>query len=641
MSKKNHVKPFKVQGYLITDVRRIQEIDMLRIIVFIQLLPFIFDSCDAYSVSAVNCNAPAKIFTYTTESICKQQMDEPEVPLGINTAVLQLPKSETVKGYSCMARYNQVSGMCGAWAHVKLREAPTFNRFLHLSVDKCQEMVMNKKFTTPAGEEVNLKFNEPTFIKSNEVGSLQLLIDQNIVACKPEAQHIGGKLLQNSLVLVEYEILIQEQEYLVTENQIETHTDQIHLACQPKQRSCVTGRKTYIWSIYNSCGLMKVSTFLPMVQGSLYISHQQHFLLNVTGQASLPGCKISSLKATSFDNIFIADATDVQHLPVILPQEINIDTSHKSSLSYLSHTINQQLRQLEQNQLTRMCVINSDLRADETFQISGLTYGKRRGDTVYIYTCRIEHVEIDSRKVCYDRVPLKNNLYMDFSTRLIHKFATIVPCLKRFPIQIRTDSGIYVALTPEISQVPTPPNHQPWKLNTTVSEENFAASGLYTQAEMDSFDFLLDFPMYREAMLSELTYGTCTSTKCHPVISSNSQLYPNFDLSRLTDPEGVIEDLYSPAHFLKTVVQKYANYCAIIIALIWTIKTAINVITLLAIWTICGFAATSTLFCEFYLFNLSMARRTYRAKKSLRTETQYQMTERQPATSPPAYPILN
>ena len=641
MDKRRHTKLFVLKGYLITDIRRSMEVDMLRILIIYMVLQFSFDTADAYSVSAINCNQPDKIFTYSTASICKQEVGEPEAPLGINTAVLQLPKSQQIRGYSCTVRYNQVSGQCGAWGHVKLREAPSFNRYLHISVDKCQEMVRNKKFVTPTGEEVNIKFNEPVFVKSNQKGSLQLFIDKNIVVCKPEPQHLGGKLLQNSVVIVEYEVLIQEQSYLVTEKQIETETDQIHLSCPPLQRSCITGRKTYLWSMYSSCALTKVSTFLPMIKGSLYISHQQHFLLNITGTASLPGCKISTLKATAFDNIFVADATEVQHLPVILPYEINVDTSHKSMLSYLSHTMNQQLQQLEKSQLTKMCLISSDIKSDETFKISGLTYGKRRGDTIYIYHCKVEQAEIRSAKTCYDRIPLKNNLFMDFSTRLIHKFATVIPCLKRFPIQIRTDSGIYVALTPEISQVPTPPDHQPWKTNTTINEENFAVSGLYTEEEMESYDFLIDFPSYKEAMLSELSFGTCSSTACHPVVSSNSQRFPNFDLSRLTDPEGVIEDLYSPAHFFKTVVQKYANYCAIIIALIWTIKTAINIITLLAIWTICGFAATSNLFCEFYLFNLSMARRAYRARKSLPTAPQYQMTDRQPVTSPLAYPNLN
>lgn len=580
---------------------------------------------DTYTVTAVDCTNPDTINSFATHSICQQPELAAEQPLNVPTVVLQLPKAAPLTGFSCRVKFVTTRGLCGVWGHFKLREPPSYGRYLHVSEQDCSLMVERKEFHAPTGEIAKLNFNKPMFLKSVTVGALRLKTsDGGTLTCSGEPEHRGRDLIQNSIVMIEYQILLSRQDYLVTDNKIESQTDQRELECPAKRRYCVTGEATYLWSVPQTCNLVQIRTFMPNVVGPLFVSHEHNFILNVTGPAMIQGCKVKSLQATTYEDIFISDEKDATNIPAVQGFTVEMDRHLKSLLAYTVHQIARKIHQVEAGQLTRLCQYSKSQSTDEIFKIYGLIYGRQSGDVTYTFQCAERQFEVDTRKDCFDKVPLKNNMYMDPISRITYKYASKTPCLPRFPLIVKTDSGVFISLNPEIAKIPTPPSHTPYS-NMTNLEESFSSSGLYTELEVQSYSLLTEFPSYKKALLNEISYGTCSHAQCHPVMTQERD-FPDFDLSKLTNMENKMDDMMHPAHYIEKWVDSYAKYCSLIISVFFTCKIVCELLTILVVGTLCGLPAALNLFCEYYGYNIGQARRTLQAKKALETPT-YQRAE--------------
>ena len=265
---------------------------------------------------------PSQVTTFATKALCATASLEKERLYGQQIAVLQQPLAIPMTGYSCKVTSYVVKGRCGTWSHFKLREPPSHARPVHISQQECREMVQNRKYTRTSGTGVKLELNKVAYMKELTYGSLNFDIDGGgWLSCEGEKEHITTKIVTNSIVMVEYHVLIREQNYKILlkskytadrKNKIESQTDMVTLPCHVRQGSCKTGDVTYVLDLPTSCHLTKVRTFFPKIKRNLLISHQHHFVLNETEPKVVPGCEqLKTLKSTSYNHIYVANKQEV------------------------------------------------------------------------------------------------------------------------------------------------------------------------------------------------------------------------------------------------------------------------------------------------------------------------------------------
>ena len=196
-----------------------------------------------------------------------------------------------------------------------------------------------------------------------------------------------------------------------------------------------------------------------------------------------------------------------------------------------------------------------------------------------VFTMGVQMKLLESKQ-CYADIPVEGQegkaaLWVDPITRLVKQHSAPQSCSIHFPTLIQ-EKGLWLEL-------PTLKTVQPPAITTLLQTQqsqvlNVARGGLYTDSKIRSWEDLLNFPTYQEALFSSLSLGSCIGAGICPQVDHQVP----YDLNRLIQLE---QQVMNPLSILKKFAAEYGGICAILV-LIYTIgKLVINMtlITLILI----------------------------------------------------------
>ena len=209
---------------------------------------------------------------------------------------------------------------------------------------------------------------------------------------------------------------------------------------------------------------------------------------------------------------------------------------------------------------SHMCKQLYQKSKDEVIEMSGGRFGRRSGDVLYTFECVQKTGKVMGSKQCYDRIPLKNNIFVDPTTRIGNKHATIKECNKLFPEAIKTNEG-WIAM-PDLSPIKDPSQFQGGLNNTT--HEDMSRGGLYTTEEINEWEQFITYGTFRESLLNSISTGACVHREICK--TDNQPGLPSYNIDRLMEE---VTDGLNPFSKLKMWIEKYGAYLSALIILVW------------------------------------------------------------------------
>ena len=562
----------------------------------------------SYSINYYDCLQTKLIKKYEKATIC--QRNKPEETTSFEYNIVQRKKINKLEGYSCSVKSSTFHFKCGAWSHLKLSTTPAIEHTELVTTEWCKEMINHRRFKTENTlQSFPLEMDQVNVIPVVEVGELTEVNDK--VICKGENAHIGNLMHTNVVVLKEYKILIRKEKYMSDGKIIESQSNRIGLPCPVTDRSCSTGDGTFLWDLpENSCGLQLIRKFKPIsVMKSYLLDHDLKILVNTTGITRLEGCDVELVK-TNYQDLFLVSLDQHMKLAELEPGELDIALEGKVARDYM--TYREEVREVESDKDTQELVCQqSHVGPGTTIRIKDNLFGMTRGDLYLVYTCLTKTANILETDNCYDVIPLDTQpiMFVEPSNRILVKHASPVVCNKYFPLTILSDQG-WIELNPHFLKVKPPLQGEPSR-REIINHEDLSKNGLYTDQEIEAWERLLEFPVYHEAKLKELSWGVCLSTG----VCQNAEGVQQYDFQKLMKDEATS---WNPISSFMTKIHEYGDILALIVIL-WLLFKLIIDLTMIAMTLLKeGPGAAAALIMNIYLSTQIQYKKIQKRNKKLR-----------------------
>ena len=588
---------------------------------------------EAYSLDIVDCTNPSTIKKFNKETICRAEEPTQEVPVKERYTILQRPTLTKVHGYSCEVRVSLYHFKCGVWGHLKLQQVPQTMRHEEITAENCRRMSLLQEYQISGyGDPIKVKLNRPTYVSATLAGSLKMEDDK--ITCIGQTIRMGDTIHYNTLKLAEYQILLKEETFLVSNNKVESETDHLSLPCPYHKGECITGAATFVWNINDSsCTLQMVNTINPLTTMDTYlVDHQQQVLLNTTGAMKLMHCPFNVI-TTDHDGIYLGKTSELSRLATIDPGQIDVNLQAAVHLNYLAYSMRQTFSQLDVTLRKTICETHYHGKSDQPVLLHEQTYGLLKGDLLMTFQCTKRTQKIKDDINCYQDIPLDPDGYADAATKHYKLHSTRVTCSATFPLTVKSKEG-WIQLTPAIIKTQAP---MEMTIDTPlVNWTDFSHGGIYTERERAEWLHTLTFPSYTEASLKEITYGLCIGDgNCNQLSTNNLPLYTLDNL--VPDMEREI-DLWSS---VKSWLHEYGDLMAFACLVILGLKFITDLICIILTFLRVGPGAAIALVAHLYLYNKHSYQKLMRKKKAdTRTErreptTTAETTSLLPTTSTP------
>ena len=213
---------------------------------------------------------------------------------------------------------------------------------------------------------------------------------------------MGDTIHTNTLKLAEYQILLKEETFLVSNNKVESETDHLSLPCPYHKGECMTGAATFVWNINdNACSLQMVNTINPSTTMDSYlVDHKRQVLLNTTGAIKLMYCPFSVL-TTDHDGIHLGKTSDLSRLPTVYPKQIDVNLQAAVHLNFLTYSMRQTFSQLVITLRKTICETHYQGKSDQPILLHDDTYGLLKGDLLLTFQCQKKTKWIKDEESCY------------------------------------------------------------------------------------------------------------------------------------------------------------------------------------------------------------------------------------------------
>ena len=412
---------------------------------------------------------------------------------------------------------------------------------------------------------------------------------------------------QNVLILEEFKFLIQNEEFLLSNDEVEAITDHVKLPCKYQVQGCTTGQATYTWSKYNQpCNLEIIKTVKPSKTMNTYlVDHPNQLLIKTTGTTNLPSCPMTLIK-TDHPTIYLAETSKVISLPTVDPNEVDLALQSSIHLNYVSYQLEREFNQ-DQSTRKRACEEKRLNEKMEPTQLEDGNYGVRRGDIIYIFQCQPKTSKIREDSNCWQDIPIEGG-FVTPNTRQLVLQSTKIPCSKNFPTVVLTVQG-WIEILPHLKSRPKPLKKLP-QGSLHIEHHDYSHGGLYSDQELQEWKHELSFPSYHQALLKSITIGTCLQEgRCPTAEESDIQAY---DLNHLIPTlENELDLISKFKNFLKMWGDLMAFICLVILGIKFMSDLVLISITTLR----AGPAAAAALIASLYLYNRSTYQRIIKKHK--------------------------
>ena len=589
----------------------------------------------SYTLSYIDCLSPNRVQTFDASKICSPLPDNDEISEDISYTIMQQPTTRKVTGFSCSVRRSIYYYKCGVWAHLKVAAVPKVSHPMDLTPTQCRTMATTRNYYYPGNPKpFQLQLNKEIYLEMVTTG--ELVERENHLSCTGEDVHIGGTLHRDVLILEELRFLIETKEYLVSDEEIEVRDDHVKLPCKYQTLGCTTGQATYIWTQFpNRCKLEIIQTIRPSrTMGTYFVDHSTQFLINTTGTVNLPSCPMT-LTRTDHPSIFLAPTSEVISLPTVEPTTVDVNLQSHINLNYMAYALEREMDRQDRNTISSACKANHLQESSQPIQLKDDRYGTRRGDVYYSFTCKTKTATILETTNCWTDIPIENGHFVNPVTKQLLFQSTKIPCSKTFPMVVKSDQG-WIELYPHIKSRPAPIAKPPQDNLPTFHHTDYSHGGIYSETELKEWQHTLSFPVFHEATLKAITYGSCVQTGNCPTTSDDDDIQ-RYDLTHLIPT--IEHDLNLLARFkafLKTNGDLMAFLCLTIIG----IKLLSDII-LISITTLrAGPAAAAALITSLYLYNRSTYQRILRRHRQ-RTRGPDDPSEQVPLQQQPTAPLVS
>lgn len=516
--------------------------------------------------------------------------------------ILQKPLVERIGGHRCRIRKSSFDYACGAWGHLKTASVPKILHSVPVSKSWCRNLLDSRTFTPPGGNQrYPLSPNSNNIIRTISKGKLSY--GSQHVECVGESGRIDGNILPAVLTLDEYHIEVRQESFLLRNNEMESQSEHVKLprTCTPTQAFCETQTGTYLWTPPSpQCDFEIVTTFNPRQEGSLLIDEISKVLINATERVSFPACGNREIFRTTYDQIYVMKGGEaipgVRHLD---PADVQMDAMVSSIASYTMFEAEKKIYAMTSSWQHSVCREKYTQEVDSPKRVAPGLFSLRRGDVLYTFKCPQQTAEILEADRCYTDIPLAGpeKLFVDPVSRTTKTHSAIIPCSKRLPMKVKTTTG-WIELAPHIRR--TTPPRESFPADDVIEEhEDLSQAGVYTRAELADWEALLAFPAYRDALVGEISLGSCRYNKdcSYPAIATAGS--PAYDLRKLVDEE--VADLNPLGSVREWIITHGAMLSALVLvltALQWSMYVVLIVTALIREGPSQALAIAGIIFCS-------------------------------------------
>ena len=588
----------------------------------------------AYTVKYMDCHSPKTVKTYDAAGICKDEPLNDEIPVDQIYTILTQPTVRKVKGFSCRVTRSVLHFKCGAWGHLKHASVPKFQHPVDVTTEQCRAIANSRNYMYK-GRRFVIELNKEMFFEVTSAG--ELLETPDHIGCKGEDVHIGDTLYTNVLVFEEYRFLIQEEEFIVSQDTVEVTSDHTRLNCAYQTLGCETGQATYTWGHFNQpCNLHIIRTVRPSrVMGTYFVDHSSQLLINTTGSTRLPSCPMELIR-TDHPSIFLAQTSEVISLPIVAPHEIDVALQSQVHLNYMSYQLEREMSRQSEDNIQRMCKETRLKEQAEPTKLIDNKFGLLRGDVYHVFECKEETATIREDTSCWADIPIDGNKFINPVSRQLVLQSTKVPCSRNFPMIVHSEEG-WIEILPHLKTRPSPLPYQPTGTLSPIHHADYSHGGLYSDRELQEWQHELSFPSYHKALLKSISYGSCLQQgHCPTAKDSDIQTY---DLNKLVP--NLIQEVDIIAKF-KNFLHLYGDLMAFLCLLIIGIKLVSDVVLILVTAMRAGPAAAAALVTSLYLYNRSTYQRIMKRHRQMtrNPEEQAEQIPLQPSTAPSTIPKI-
>ena len=515
-----------------------------------------------------DCRRPTTILTYEAHQVCQQQGHE-ETQLS-NHHLFQEQTVVQTTGYKCKATKSRQLYTCGTWSHYRLAKPTEFMHRVEITKSHCAELIRFRRYTTPGGESFPLKLNTLVTFSYAEHGVLTERTSDT--SCQGESVKIGNHIFTNLMVLVEMQISLTAQHYVIKEQTIETMDDHLTLPCHAADLACVTGEATYIWDPPRiQCPLRKIRTIAPtQVMGTYLYDPHQKVLINKTEPVAQINCA-GVFFGTNLRGVYISSDQATDDVPLLEPKYLRPDLMVAMTTDYLAYQEETRMRGITGQLTQQLC--EGDTYRSQIMKIGPGKFGRRTGDGIIVYQCPAKVGTVEELDTCHEDIPIMSGntqMYIDPITRILKMQSPQIPCNVHFPLLVKTHRG-YISLSPHLKKIPTPLSGPLYSNFVTPPHEDMSTVSLYTPSEIESWDNLHEFPDYHKALLKSLTIGVCAGSTACSHVQSKDRITP-YDLGRLNP----LEQLDWIGRVQK-VITDAGSYLSALVLVIYSIKIIINI----------------------------------------------------------------
>jgi hypothetical protein len=368
--------------------------------------------------------------------------------------------------------------------------------------------------------------------------------------------------------LDEYHIEVQREEFIVNHNEIESTSDHLKLpkSCPVTQNHCETGVGTYIWETPPArCDLEVVTPFRPRKERSLLIDEENKILVNITRRAVLPNCGDREIYSTTYQDILVMKGRDpIPGVPQMDPADVRMDSMISSISAYVMYRSEERMDAIAASWKHQVCKERFSQEVNQPQRLTPELFGLRRGDVYYVFQCPKKTADVLEADRCWHDIPImdQDQVFVDPVSRILKPHSAEVPCSKRLPLKIKTTSQ-WVELLPHLRRVQAPLEAFPEDQEASVHEDLHHA-GIYTEQELRDWETIINFPAYRDAILSEVSLGYCTYKQgCSG--STTTVGVPSYNLEKLINSE--LESL-DPWEQVKTWITQHGAYLSALVLIL-------------------------------------------------------------------------
>ena len=471
--------------------------------------------------------------------------------------------------------------MCGAFSHERMIQVPEIEIVQSTSANQCENMVNTNTFISKYGTTHGVAMNTETVFSVNELGMTHTESSGKIW-CQGQQLKIGETVVNDVLVMSQYRITLEKEEYLSsspqaqTLHQVEATFDHVKLpkSCTAAAGGCVTRDWTYIWDPAPiTCPLMKVQEGTFVHENGYLVDHELKLLFKTSGENSgLPGCPPGKLIYTEQRGIVLSKNNGYPWID----RQLDLATWSDQKDDYIVYTLERAAGKLENNIEKRLCNSKFAELSDSATQVIPMSkdrFAKRLGDILFVFKCPEKLGKVAPMKnACINKVPLEGGLYMNPFTRIASKHASKIDCSSHFPLTVLSEDG-WITISDTIQPAIAPREMK--LLDEKVEHENMKTGGIYRPEALSQFEDILEYGSFHEATLETLGYGICRKEggPCASSVGhSQSMSAPIYDLTKLTEK---IENEFSVFSQIDAWITKYGGYLALINIIGWTAQLLI------------------------------------------------------------------